>query len=201
MSGLQRGTSRDACHFYVLRTQKGKPGVENRPARLHFLLSRRERNSKQARLTVSRLNIGKLVPSQILTRFTRARPPSPIIRGSIGEHPSAASLPQICRTAAPAPYSRLRKPQLHSPIDRRYGYANASSWRRLDYLVTIIHDRIFAQHLCPQISIMGTNFHPVMSKNARDHYRDRSLEFKRASVALSLEPGEIQNFATRWLWT
>ena len=36
---------------------------------------------------------------------------------------------------------------------------------------------------------MDTNFHPVTSPNARGHYRQHSLEFKRALVALSLEPG------------
>ena len=36
---------------------------------------------------------------------------------------------------------------------------------------------------------MDTNFQPVISKNARGHYRQLPLEFKRALVALSLEPG------------
>lgn len=36
---------------------------------------------------------------------------------------------------------------------------------------------------------MDTNFQPVISKNARGHYRQHPLEFKRALVALSLEPG------------
>lgn len=54
---------------------------------------------------------------------------------------------------------------------------------------TVIHDRILAQYLCPQILIMDTNFQPVTSKNARGHYRQHPLEFKRALVALSLEPG------------
>jgi transposase len=54
---------------------------------------------------------------------------------------------------------------------------------------TVIHDRILAQYLCPQILIMDTNFQPVISKNARGHYRQHPLEFKRALVALSLEPG------------
>jgi transposase len=36
---------------------------------------------------------------------------------------------------------------------------------------------------------MDTNFQPVISKNARGHYRRHPLEFKRALVALSLEPG------------
>ena len=36
---------------------------------------------------------------------------------------------------------------------------------------------------------MDTNFQPVTSPNARGHYRRHSLEFKRALVALSLEPG------------
>lgn len=36
---------------------------------------------------------------------------------------------------------------------------------------------------------MDTNFQPVTSPNARGHYRQHSLEFKRALVALSLEPG------------
>ena len=36
---------------------------------------------------------------------------------------------------------------------------------------------------------MDTNFQPVISKSARGHYRQHPLEFKRALVALSLEPG------------
>ena len=36
---------------------------------------------------------------------------------------------------------------------------------------------------------MDTNFQPVISKNTRGHYRRHPLEFKRALVALSLEPG------------
>lgn len=36
---------------------------------------------------------------------------------------------------------------------------------------------------------MDTNFQPITSTNARGHYRQHSLEFKRALVALSLEPG------------
>ena len=36
---------------------------------------------------------------------------------------------------------------------------------------------------------MDTNFQPITSKNARGHYRQHSLEFKRALVALSLDPG------------
>ena len=36
---------------------------------------------------------------------------------------------------------------------------------------------------------MDTNFQPVISENARGHYRQHPLEFKRALVALSLEPG------------
>ena len=36
---------------------------------------------------------------------------------------------------------------------------------------------------------MDTNFQPITSKNARGHYRQHSLEFKRALVALALEPG------------
>lgn len=36
---------------------------------------------------------------------------------------------------------------------------------------------------------MDTNFQPVISKNARGHYRRHPLEFKRAMVALSLKPG------------
>jgi hypothetical protein len=51
------------------------------------------------------------------------------------------------------------------------------------------HDRIHAQHLCPQILIMDTNFQPIISANARGHYRQHPLEFERALVALSLEPG------------
>lgn len=53
----------------------------------------------------------------------------------------------------------------------------------------VIHDRILAQYLCPQILIMDTNFQPAISKNARGHYRQQPLEFKRALVVLSLEPG------------
>ena len=36
---------------------------------------------------------------------------------------------------------------------------------------------------------MDTNFQPVISATARGHYRQHPLEFKRALVALSLEPG------------
>jgi transposase len=36
---------------------------------------------------------------------------------------------------------------------------------------------------------MDTNFQPIISKSARGHYRQHPLEFKRALVALSLEPG------------
>ena len=36
---------------------------------------------------------------------------------------------------------------------------------------------------------MDTNFQPVIPTNARGHYRQHPLEFKRALVALSLEPG------------
>ncbi|WP_416186790.1 IS66-like element accessory protein TnpA [Glaciimonas sp. CA11.2] len=36
---------------------------------------------------------------------------------------------------------------------------------------------------------MDTNFQPTISKNARGHYRQHPLEFKRALVALSLKPG------------
>jgi len=36
---------------------------------------------------------------------------------------------------------------------------------------------------------MDTNFQPITSTNARGHYRQHPLEFKRALVALSLEPG------------
>jgi transposase len=36
---------------------------------------------------------------------------------------------------------------------------------------------------------MDTNFQPIISKNPRGHYRQHPLEFKRAVVALSLEPG------------
>lgn len=36
---------------------------------------------------------------------------------------------------------------------------------------------------------MDTNFQPTISKNTRGHYRQHPLEFKRALVALSLEPG------------
>lgn len=36
---------------------------------------------------------------------------------------------------------------------------------------------------------MDTNFQPVISENTRSHYRQHPLEFKRAVVALSLEPG------------
>ena len=36
---------------------------------------------------------------------------------------------------------------------------------------------------------MDTNFQPIISTNARGHYRQHPLEFKRALVALSLEPG------------
>jgi transposase len=36
---------------------------------------------------------------------------------------------------------------------------------------------------------MDTNFQPIILKNARGHYRQHPLEFKRALVALSLEPG------------
>ena len=37
--------------------------------------------------------------------------------------------------------------------------------------------------------IMDTDFQPIISTNTRGHYRQHSLEFKRALVALSLEPG------------
>lgn len=36
---------------------------------------------------------------------------------------------------------------------------------------------------------MDTKFQPIISTNARGHYRQHPLEFKRALVALSLEPG------------
>lgn len=36
---------------------------------------------------------------------------------------------------------------------------------------------------------MDTNFQPVISANTRGHYRQHPLEFKRALVAMSLEPG------------
>jgi len=36
---------------------------------------------------------------------------------------------------------------------------------------------------------MDTNFQPIISTNARGQYRQHPLEFKRALVALSLEPG------------
>lgn len=36
---------------------------------------------------------------------------------------------------------------------------------------------------------MDTNLQPVISPSARGHYRQHPLEFKRALVALSLEPG------------
>ncbi len=36
---------------------------------------------------------------------------------------------------------------------------------------------------------MDTNFQPVISTSARGHYRQHPLEFKRALVALSLQPG------------
>jgi transposase len=36
---------------------------------------------------------------------------------------------------------------------------------------------------------MDTNFQPVISKSTRGRYRQHPLEFKRALVALSLEPG------------
>ncbi len=36
---------------------------------------------------------------------------------------------------------------------------------------------------------MDTNFQPIISTNARGHYRQHPREFKRALVALSLEPG------------
>jgi len=36
---------------------------------------------------------------------------------------------------------------------------------------------------------MDTNFQPVISASASGHYRQHPLEFKRALVALSLEPG------------
>ena len=35
---------------------------------------------------------------------------------------------------------------------------------------------------------MDTNFQPITSTNARGHYRQHPLEFKRALVELSLEP-------------
>jgi transposase len=56
-------------------------------------------------------------------------------------------------------------------------------------LSSVIHHRNLAQHLCPQILIMDTNFQPITSANPRGHYRQHPLEFKRALVALSLEPG------------
>ncbi|MFS2004139.1 IS66-like element accessory protein TnpA [Duganella sp. CT11-25] len=56
-------------------------------------------------------------------------------------------------------------------------------------MTSVIHDQILAQHWCPQFSNMDTNFQPVISTNERGHYRQHSLEFKRALVALSLEPG------------
>ncbi|PVX37280.1 transposase [Janthinobacterium sp. 78] len=37
--------------------------------------------------------------------------------------------------------------------------------------------------------IMDKNCQSIISANTRCHYRQRSLEFKRALVALSLEPG------------
>ncbi|WP_195763708.1 transposase [Duganella guangzhouensis] len=36
---------------------------------------------------------------------------------------------------------------------------------------------------------MDTNFQPVIPTNTRGYYRQHPLEFKRALVALSLEPG------------
>lgn len=36
---------------------------------------------------------------------------------------------------------------------------------------------------------MDTNFQPIISTNTRGHYRQHPLEFKRALVALSLQPG------------
>lgn len=36
---------------------------------------------------------------------------------------------------------------------------------------------------------MDTNFQPIISTSTRGHYRQHPLEFKRALVALSLEPG------------
>lgn len=36
---------------------------------------------------------------------------------------------------------------------------------------------------------MDTNFQPIISTNSRGHYRQHPMEFKRALVALSLEPG------------
>lgn len=36
---------------------------------------------------------------------------------------------------------------------------------------------------------MDTNFQPTISQSARGHYRQHPLEFKRALVALSIEPG------------
>ena len=36
---------------------------------------------------------------------------------------------------------------------------------------------------------MDTNFQPIISNSSRGHYRQHPLEFKRALVALSLEPG------------
>jgi transposase len=36
---------------------------------------------------------------------------------------------------------------------------------------------------------MDTNLQPLISSSARGHYRQHSLEFKRALVALSLQPG------------
>lgn len=57
------------------------------------------------------------------------------------------------------------------------------------YLARSIHDQILAQHLCPQILIMDTNFQPVTTKNARGHYCQHPLKFKRALVELSPERG------------
>lgn len=45
---------------------------------------------------------------------------------------------------------------------------------------------------------MDTNFQPVISKNARGHYRQHPLEFKRALVALSLEHGVNANQVFSW---
>ena len=58
------------------------------------------------------------------------------------------------------------------------------------------HDRILAQHLCPQILIMDTNFQQVISANVRGHYRQHPLALKRALAALLLEPGaSVARFA------
>lgn len=66
-------------------------------------------------------------------------------------------------------------------------------------LSSTIHDRISAQYLCPQFSIMDTNFQPILSTNERGHYRQNPLEFKPALVALSLKLG-LYLGAGGWLW-